>query len=287
VTDTTTYWPIGKLNPHPHNPRLSIDDNAIDTLAASIKAQGILQPLLITPLGQVVAGHRRLAAAKRAGLTEVPVIVRDLSPAEQQAVMLVENLQRESLSPVEEAIGYQRLIESGCTTADAARRVGVTTARISARMVLLKFDDVVRSMFHRGDLPLTAAPVLARVKDPGRLRQLATRAAARNMTIAQLERIVDGGAGDKGTPQPQPTPDTRVTTNLDVPVIAGTPGRKEALARLTALPSTASISLEVLQTAFTDTCCACGMEDLPDYCSSCPMVQLIDTVVQRLNHGPA
>jgi ParB family chromosome partitioning protein len=93
-------WPTLSLKPNPLNPRGDVDASGLDDLAASIHAQGVLQPLLITPDGVVVAGHRRLAGARMAGLEQVPVVVRDLDPVQQQEIMLVENLQRQDLSPV-------------------------------------------------------------------------------------------------------------------------------------------------------------------------------------------
>jgi ParB family chromosome partitioning protein len=93
--------PVVILSPNPLNPRGAVDGPGLDELAASIRAQGVLQPLLITPDGVVVAGHRRLAAARIAGLDEVRVVVRDLDPVQQQEIMLVENLQRQDLSAIE------------------------------------------------------------------------------------------------------------------------------------------------------------------------------------------
>jgi ParB family chromosome partitioning protein len=101
VTGSAEVRPIHLLRPNPLNPRGELDPAGLDELADSIRAQGVLQPLLVTPDGTVVAGHRRLAAARQAGLTEVPVMVRDLDRAQQQEIMLVENLQRQDLSPVE------------------------------------------------------------------------------------------------------------------------------------------------------------------------------------------
>jgi ParB family transcriptional regulator, chromosome partitioning protein len=95
VTGSAEVRPILSLRPNPLNPRGELDPAGLDELADSIRAQGVLQPLLVTPGGVVVAGHRRLAAARQAGLTEVPVMVRDPDRAQQQEIMLVENLQRQ------------------------------------------------------------------------------------------------------------------------------------------------------------------------------------------------
>src|SRR5262245_15259090 len=121
------------LDPHPNNPRGPVDPTSVEDLAASIREKGILEPLLVAPArksGQnwkieryvTVAGHRRRAAAELAGLVEVPAIIRDLLPAEQEEVMLVENLQREDLTLLQEARAYQRLqTQHGVTMADLAR----------------------------------------------------------------------------------------------------------------------------------------------------------------------
>src|SRR6266581_3409769 len=166
---STETRPVNDLRPNPLNPRGELHVAGLDELADSIRAQGVLQPLLVTPGGVVVAGHRRLAAARLAGLSEVPVVVRDLDAVQQQEIMLVENLQRQDLSAVEEARAYRRLLDDGHTTAQLARRVGVPAARINGRLVLLRLDEQVQWMFHRADLPLTLAPVLCKVTDP--LRQ--------------------------------------------------------------------------------------------------------------------
>jgi ParB family chromosome partitioning protein len=233
----------------------------------------VLQPLLVTPLGVVVAGHRRLAAARQAGLDTVPVLVRDLDPVQQQEIILVENLQREALSPVEEARAYRQLLDAGLSTAELARRVGITTARINSRMVLLKLDEQVQWMFHRGDLPLTLAPVLLRVADPSRQRQVATMAARRQLTVPELERIVERGAGALQSPPPQAAlpPDESPRHGLS-------PSRLAALEQLRQRAGE-SVSLGTLAELFRLTCCACGMEDLPTYCSGCPMLDLVNRVL--------
>jgi ParB family chromosome partitioning protein len=195
LAPTTALRPISSLRPNPLNPRGDVDASGLDELAASIGSQGVLQPLLITPEGVVVAGHRRLAAARLAGLQDEPAVIRDLDPMQQQEIMLVENLQRKDLSPVEEARAYQRLLDAGHTLAQLARRVGAPSARITARLALLRLDERVQWMFHRGDLPLTLAPVLLKVADPVRQRQIATIGTRRQLTVPEMQRIVERGAG--------------------------------------------------------------------------------------------
>ena len=100
-TTRTETWPLHSLQANSLNPRGELHAAGLEELADSIRAQGVLQPLLITPSGVVVAGHRRMAAARMAGMADVPVVIRELDASEQQEVMLVENLQRQDLSPVE------------------------------------------------------------------------------------------------------------------------------------------------------------------------------------------
>jgi len=265
--------PIGDLRPNPLNPRGSIDTADLQDLADSIRAQGVLQPLLVTPNGLVVAGHRRLAAARLAGLTAVPVIARDLDELQQQEIMLVENLQRQDLSAVEEARTYRKLLDGGYTASQIARRIGVPAARITARLVLLKLDEQVQWMFHRGDLPLTLAPVLLKVTDPIRQRQVATMAVRRQLTVPEMERIIDRGAGALLAAPP------RTSLPTDEPVKQGlSPSRVVALSNLANHAGT-SLSLGDLADLFRATCCACGAEDLPTYCTACPMLDLVNRVL--------
>jgi ParB family chromosome partitioning protein len=210
-----------------------------------------------------------------AGLTDVPVVVRDLDPVQQQEIILVENLQRQDLSAVEEARAYRRLLDGGHTTAQLARRVGVPSARINARLVLLKLDEQVQWMFHRGDLPLTLATVLLRVADPIRQRQVATMAARRQLNVPEIERIVERGAGAL-----QATP-PRTSLPAEEPEKTGlSPSRVVALENL-ATHAGSSVSLSDLAELFRATCCACGAEDLPTYCTACPMLELVNRVLAR------
>jgi len=269
----TVTMPLDDLRPNPLNPRGSIDTADLQDLADSIRAQGVLQPLLVTPSGLVVAGHRRLAAARLAGLTAVPVIARDLDELQQQEIMLVENLQRQDLSAVEEARSYRKLLDGGDTAAQIARRIGVPGARITARLVLLKLDEQVQWMFHRGDLPLTLAPVLLKVSDPIRQRQVATMAVRRQLTVPEMERIIDRGAGALLAAPP------RTSLPTDEPVKQGlSPSRVVALNNLANHAGT-SLSLGDLADLFRATCCACGAEDLPTYCTACPMLDLVNRVL--------
>jgi len=280
LPSSTENMPLDSLRPNPLNPRGDLDAVGLQDLADSIRAQGILQPLLVTLDGVVVAGHRRLAAARLAGLSSVPVLARDLDTVQQQEIILVENLQRQDLSAVEEARAYSQLLDGGHTTAQLARRVGVPAARIKARLVLLKLDEQVQWMFHRGDLPLTLAPVLLRVADPLRQRQIATMAARRQLSVPEIERIVERGAGALQAHPPRQIPPANDTQDK----VRLSPSRVVALESL-AQRAANRVSLAELAELFEATCCACGAADLPTYCTACPMLDLVNRVLARVGNA--
>ncbi|MGC4106065.1 MAG: ParB/RepB/Spo0J family partition protein [Thermomicrobiales bacterium] len=172
---TITMVPVELIDPHPSNPRRDLGD--LSELARSIKAQGIRQNLLLVPREVIagalredrytaVIGHRRLAAAKEAGLTEVPAVVDPtLTEAQQIELMLLENIQRSDLSPVEEAEGYQELLDLGVTVAAIAKSTGRKAATIKARVQLLALPDDVREKIHAGQASLLDAAKLAKLDD--------------------------------------------------------------------------------------------------------------------------
>lgn len=272
----TTSRAVVELRPNPLNPRGELDATGLEELATSIRAQGILQPLLVTPDGLVVAGHRRLAAAKLAGLTEVPVLERELSTAEQVEIMLVENVQREALTALQEARAFRHLLDAGYKKSDVIRRVGVTGARIQARLQLLQLDPVVQGRFDRSELPLTLVPVLVKVGDADQQRRLATIAARRSLTVPQLERIVERGAGALAKPPPRAIAEAPAPPPSD-----GSATRKAALAVLEA-SGARTISLDRLAKLFAATCCACGMSFSADICSACPLLEAMQAIQREV-----
>lgn len=159
--------PIEKLQPSPDNPRRAVGD--VSDLAASIRSVGILEPLVVIPVEgagyQVVLGHRRLAGAKVAGFTEVPAIVRELDDATRVEMMAIENLQREDLTPLEEADAFRRLVDLGHSQRELAERVGRSQSHVSKRLALLELPAVARQELDSGGITLDAALELTRVKD--------------------------------------------------------------------------------------------------------------------------
>ena len=279
-----TRWPLRNLRPNPLNPRGELDPTGIDELAASIAAHaaqgGILQPLLVTPDGTVVAGHRRLAAARRAGLIDVPVVVRALSPVEALELALIENLQRADLTPVEEARAYQHLVAAGATLASIARRVGVPASRVRERLSLLDLDQRVRERVHRGELPLRVALLLLPLRDHGRQWRLASTAIRRRLTIAQVRRMVETTLA-----LPPPAPSCSPLPADDEPEGAGlSVCRQTALEALRA-ESDRHISFGDLAALAAKECCACGLASAPTVCADCPNLHLLQAVARHGTGG--
>jgi len=194
VSTGYTLLPIDQIAPNPHQPRRSFDEETLVGLADSIREVGVLQPLLVRASGEqfeLIAGERRLRAAKRAGLTEVPVVVRtadDLASLEQA---LVENLHRQDLNPLDEAAAYQQLIEDfGYTQDQVAQRVGRSRATVANLLRLFQLTPAVQKLV--GDELLTAGHAKALLGHPDRAYQeaLARRAVAEGLSVRDVEQLV-------------------------------------------------------------------------------------------------
>lgn len=149
--------PCRKSNPTGGQPRKQFDEEALAELAASIAQHGVLQPLLVRPIAggsyQLVAGERRWRASRLAGLTEVPVVIREMNDQQAAELALIENLQREDLNPMEEAMGYQTLMESyGMTQEETAQAVNKSRPAVANALRLLHLPDTVRRMVSEGEL---------------------------------------------------------------------------------------------------------------------------------------
>ena len=183
---------IAIIAPHPDQPRRHFDEAALDELAASISARGVIQPVIVRPQAdgsyQLVAGERRWRAAQRAQLHEIPALIRDLDNREVMALALIENLQREDLNPVEEARAYQRLAElEGLTQAEIARMVDKSRSHVANLQRLLALPDSVLSLVEAGKLAMGHARALIGAADAERL---AEGAVAKNLSVREVERLV-------------------------------------------------------------------------------------------------
>jgi ParB family chromosome partitioning protein len=184
---------IERITPERGQPRQHFDRPALEELAASIRQKGILQPILVRRNGadyRLVAGERRWRAAQLAGLHEVPALVRDLSDGDVFEIALIENLQREDLDPIEEALAYQRLIEErGLTQEQAADRVGRDRSTVANALRLLKLPEALRDALAAGTLSPGHGRALLVVGSEERLLKLAQLVIARQLSVRATERL--------------------------------------------------------------------------------------------------
>jgi len=185
---------MDQLQPGKYQPRTRMDAESLNELAASIKAQGIMQPILVRPIGdsryEIIAGERRWRAARIAGLTEVPALVREIPDESALAMSLIENIQRENLNPLEEAAGLQRLIdEFGMSHQQAADAVGRSRPAASNLLRLLQLAPPVQELLMAGHIDMGHARALLPLS-MGEQAALATRIAARGYSVREAERLV-------------------------------------------------------------------------------------------------
>jgi ParB family chromosome partitioning protein len=189
--DTTVS--IDRIHPNPRQPRLEFDEAALAELAASIRQQGVIQPLLVRRLDddyELIAGERRLRAAERAGLTHVPVFVRDATESESLELALVENIQRDDLGPLEEAAAYQKLMsEFGHTQEQVAARVGKSRPAVANALRLLRLPETIKQDLARGRLTAGHARVLLSIDDVGAQLRAAKQMLARQMSVRDAEQL--------------------------------------------------------------------------------------------------
>lgn len=187
--------PLGEIAPNPYQPRTQFNDEAIKELAASIKATGVLQPVLVrhdVVAGfQLVAGERRLRAATIAGLQTIPAIVRDVSDREMMELALVENIQREDLSPIEEAKAYRTLSDKlGLTHDQISERVGKQRVSITNALRLLTLPPEVQDMVSRGTLSAGHARALLALENPGDVFAAARYVQTKGFSVRRTEAFV-------------------------------------------------------------------------------------------------
>lgn len=242
-----TKLPIEFLVPNKDQPRKRFDEAALADLALSIKAKGLLQPILVRPVGQdryeIVAGERRWRAAQRAGLHEAPVVIRDLDDAETAEIALIENIQRTDLNPIEEAKGYQALIgRFGHTQDQIAEAVGKSRSHVANMLRLLKLPDAVCERLVEGALSMGHARAILTAKDPA---ALAHAVIEQGLSVREAERLAKdakeragkpharahGESGDAAPARTRKDPDTRalegeIAEALGLEVVIDHKGRK-------------------------------------------------------------
>jgi ParB family chromosome partitioning protein len=192
-SDATATLPVGAIRPGKYQPRTRMDEQALKELAASIRAQGLMQPLLVRPMEkdryELIAGERRWRAAQIAGLTEVPVLVREVSDNAALAMGLIENIQREDLNPIEEAAGVQRLVdEFHMTHEQAAEAIGRSRSATTNLLRLLKLAKPVQALLLDGGLEMGHARALLSL-DGARQIEAANRISARGLSVRETESL--------------------------------------------------------------------------------------------------
>ena len=186
--------PIEAIVPNPQQPRKDFDDKSLRDLSASMSQSGVLQPVVVRRLGngyQLIVGERRWRAAKLAGLTRIPAVVREASDAQSLELALVENLLREDLNPIEEAEGYQRLLaEFGWTQEELAQRVARDRSSIANCLRLLKLPDLIQADLRAGRLTMGHARALLSLASPGEQLKLREEILAHSWSVRATEQGV-------------------------------------------------------------------------------------------------
>jgi ParB/RepB/Spo0J family partition protein len=312
------------LRPHPENPRedVSFNDPSIQSLATSIINSGVIEPLVVTPEGFVVAGHRRrmaaIAAAQRTGnkdFLNVPVVVRDVPPEQVVELMLAENMQRKSLTLLEEARALRSMLEQrGGTVIDLVRStaetLGLDMREVSQRLAILKCEPEVQLLFGRGELSPPAAPWLARVLVASKQVDYAGMLARRQITMEKLKeyatapvappppvsKLEQERAADIPERAPARLPPTQAVRGAraaakqikdaaEAVQRGAPPTRKEAVEALQrsmyGKEKKTKITLFNFQRLVEDLCCSCGMAGHEDVCRTCPFPRLVLAVAGR------
>ena len=211
LQNTVSMIAITELDRNPEQPRREFDEEALQALAESMKEAGVLQPLLVVERGgryQIVAGERRFRAARLAGLTSVPCIVRDFTPQEQMEAALIENIQREDLNAIEEAAAVRQLMDRcGYTQEKAAKRLGKSRPAVANLLRLLSLPEAVKAQVTAGKLSAGHARVLAGLEDERLQLALAERTVQEGLSVRALEKLAAQPAPmTREKPEPRPLP---------------------------------------------------------------------------------
>lgn len=218
-SDEIRRLPIDLIDPNPFQPRMDFDEESLRDLAESIRNQGLLQPILVRPTPgaperyQIIAGERRWRAATMAGLHEIPAICRDMNDAESAAAALIENLQRENLNPIEEAEGYQRLIDNFNLTHEALGNVvSKSRAHVGNIMRLLTLPESVRNEVRKGVISVGHARAMLTLPDPA---SIVAEVVKKGLSVRQTERLTQRMLTEKkpAPAAPAAEPDTRQVEN--------------------------------------------------------------------------
>ncbi|HYC89299.1 MAG TPA: ParB/RepB/Spo0J family partition protein [Thermoanaerobaculia bacterium] len=206
--------PIEQIQPNPYQPRKTFNDASIEELSRSVREHGIIQPLVVTKIGdnkyRLIAGERRFRAAQKAELKSVPVVIKEtMADGDVLQVALIENIQREDLNPIEEAYAYHQLHEEfQLTQEEISKRVGKERSTVANFLRLMKLPDAVKKLLASGQLSMGHARAILAVDTPKKQEQLAERVVKRNLNVRQTEML----AAEKSPKAEQPEKEKDVFT---------------------------------------------------------------------------
>lgn len=185
---------INEVKPNSSQPRKEFDEEAIGELANSIKEKGILQPLVVRTIEsgyEIIAGERRWRAAQRAGVTRIPVIIKEASDREVMELALIENLQREDLNPIEEAVAYQQLIdEFELTHEDVSRQIGKERSTITNQLRLLRLPEEAKAALIAGDITAGHARAILSIESPAEAREALNAIQKQRLSVRNTEQLI-------------------------------------------------------------------------------------------------
>lgn len=201
-SNNNVFLKISDIEPNRDQPRKDFNEEALRELADSIATHGVLQPLLVRPLAgggyQLVAGERRWRASRMAGLSEVPVVIREMTDSEMTQIALIENLQREDLNSVEEALGYKSLMDAYNLTQDeVAKAVGKSRPAVANVMRLLNLPEEIQDMLKEGEISAGHARALLGIADKETMIKIAKSIAPQDLTVRDVERLAKKQNADK------------------------------------------------------------------------------------------
>lgn len=183
---------LDELRPNPYQPRQTFDEEALNDLAESIREHGVFQPIIIKKSikgYEIIAGERRVRASKRAGLTKIPAIIRNLDDEQMMEIALLENLQRENLSAIEEAVAYKSMIEKLSLTQDElSKKVGKSRSHITNILGLLRLPNEVQEMVATNQISMGHARVLSKLEDDNKILEMANEIISKKIPVRELEQ---------------------------------------------------------------------------------------------------
>ena len=212
---------VDRIEPNPEQPRLAFNQETLDELAASIREHGVLQPILVRPIGpntyQLIAGERRWRASKQAGLQTIPALIEEIDDDTALEISIIENLQREDISPLDEAAMYDRMVtEHGYSIRKLAEKLGKDKGYVENRLRLADAPDEVRELVSLRKDTLSHAYELMKVQDAKKRRRLADQVAAGELTLIKLRDKIEG----RRTRSPRLDTDVNGTVTIEAPALA-------------------------------------------------------------------